>query len=349
MLKHFNLNKLLIVGVPLLLILSMFLLAKSAAFHQNPDTLSLAITLDLLITVPLVYFLLIRKKNIPKYTVVSAFIIGIIAATFILPESNQYYLSQIKFWVVPVLELTIFTIVFSKLRKTFKAVKAEKQTTPDFYSAVIKATKEVLPPRVSSVFATEISVIYYSLHWSPRFRDKRKPKIQENEFAYHRRGGVREVLSVLMLAIVAETIAIHLLLAQWSLVAAWILTFLSIYTFFQVVGIIRSMPRRPIKIENGNLYLRYGLFNDTTIPLMDIEEIKLERKGLEFDNDTRMLSGLGEIDSYNVVLHLKNRHTMSGLYGFTKTFTTIAFHVDDKERFEAALRVACNGNTDLTD
>ena len=341
MIKHLNLSKLLIFGVPLLLIFSMFLLAKSAMFHQNPDTLSLAITLDLLLTLPLVYFLLIRKKNIPKYTVVSAFIIGIIAASLILPKENQYYLSQIKFWVLPIVELTIFSIVFYKLRQMFKAVKKEKESTLDFYSAVMKATKEILPPRISSVFATEIAVIYYSiLNW-------RKPKpLQENEFAYHRRSGIREVLSVLMLAIIGETIAIHLLLAQWSLVAAWILTFLSVYTMFQVIGILRSMPRRPIKIGNENLYLRYGLFNDATIPLVDIEEIRLERKGLEFDDNIRMLSSLGEIDSYNVILHLKNQHTMSGLYGFTKIFTTIAFHVDDKNKFEAALRVACDGNGD---
>lgn len=343
MIKHINLSKLLIFGIPLLLIVSMFLLTQSAAFHQNPDTLSLAITLDLLLTLPIVYFLLIRKKNIPKYTVVSAFVIGIIAASLILPKGNQFYLSQIKFWVLPIVELTIFIVVFTKLRKTFKAIKAEKQTTPDFYLAVMKATKEVLPPKISTLFATEISVIYYSiLNW-------RKPKLQDNEFEYHRRGGVREVLSVLMLAIVAEAFAIHLLLAQWNEIVAWFFTFLSIYTMFQVIGILRSMPRRPMKIENGNLYLKYGLFNDATIPLVDIQEIKLERKGLKFDDNIRMLSGLGEIDSYNVILHLKNQHTMFGLYGFTKTFTTIAFHVDDKKRFEASLKAACDGNTDLTD
>ena len=334
MAKSINWRKIIIFSVPLLLILTMFLLVQTPAFHQSPDTFSLAITLDLLVTLPLIYFLLIRNKNIPKYTIISVFIIGVIAATFIIPKDNQYYLTQIKFWVVPVLELSILSFIFFKIKKTFAAIKTATTTTPDFYSAVVKVTKSALPPRVSSVFATEIAVIYYGLlSW-------RKRPLQANEFTYHKRSAIRELLVILMFMIVGETAAIHLLLHIWSPTAAWILTFLSIYTLFQVFGILKSMPHRPIVIGEKNLFLRYGLLNDATISLADIESIKLERKGLEFNNDVRRLSSLGEIDSYNVILRLKNQQTMTGLYGFSKTFKTIAFHVDNKEAFAEKLKLA---------
>lgn len=82
------------------------------------------------------------------------------------------------------------------------------------------------------------------------------------------------------------------------------------------------------------------MFNDATIPLAKIAEMDFSRKCIKLDEQTRILLGLGEIDSYNVILHLKNEHTMYGLYGFTKNFTTIAFYVDDKEGFETKLKLA---------
>lgn len=80
------------------------------------------------------------------------------------------------------------------------------------------------------------------------------------------------------------------------------------------------MHWRPIIIYKENLLLHYGLFNDAIIQLINIIEIKPERKSIAFNDEVRMLSVLEEIDSYNVVLRLKNKHTMTGLHGFTKTF-----------------------------
>lgn len=55
-------SNLVVFGVPLLLILSVILITKSQIFATNTSTLSIGITLDLLFTIPIVYFILIKRK-----------------------------------------------------------------------------------------------------------------------------------------------------------------------------------------------------------------------------------------------------------------------------------------------
>lgn len=78
-------------GVPLTLIVSMILLAKSTIFQLHPKELSIGITFDLILFIPAIYFLLIRQREIPKITIVPFFIAGIVIASFIIPKDFQFY------------------------------------------------------------------------------------------------------------------------------------------------------------------------------------------------------------------------------------------------------------------
>ena len=53
----------------MLIIGLMIFITKTSLFQMNPDNLAIGITFDLLLIVPFIYFLLIRKTNIPKTTV----------------------------------------------------------------------------------------------------------------------------------------------------------------------------------------------------------------------------------------------------------------------------------------
>ena len=100
------------------------------------------------------------------------------------------------------------------------------------------------------------------------------------------------------------------------------------------------MSKRPIAIEEGELKLRYGLLSESTIKLENVASIELSTKPIEFDNETRKLSPLGEFESHNVVVQLKNENTLIGLYGFKKRYKTIALHIDKKEQFKTRLENA---------
>lgn len=325
-------------GIPLLLIGFMIILAGSSVFQAYPEALSTGITLDLVFTVPVLYFLLIRKKEIPKITIVPFFILGIVTASLIIPEDHQLYLSQVKQWVLPLVEITVFFVVIFKVTKTVKSYKKQKNKTPDFYTALKQAASEVLPARVSPAFATEIAMFYYG------FFNWKKRKLNTNEFSYHKNSGTIGLLSVIIFLVLIETLIAHILLERWSPTIAWILSALSIYTSLQIFGIIRSMSKRPIAIEDGKLKLRYGLFSESVIPLADIEYIESSSRTMEFKNGTRSLSPLKEIEGHNIIVNLKREQTISSLYGFKKTYKTIVLYVDEQARFKTILENALQHN-----
>ena len=322
-------------GIPIGLLAILIFLMKSS-FLKGNDTLSLAITADLLLTVPLVYFLLIRKSQIPKTTVIPVMVLGLLIGSYFLPKESQTYLNLFKNWALPVIELSIFTFVLFNFRKAINAYKKLKRVTPDFYDTLKNVCNDILPKKLVLPFATEVAVFYYG------FIDWKKRKLNSNEFTYHKKSGTPSLLGGCIMVIGIETIALHFLLAKWSPVFAWILTGLSLYTAIQVLAFAKALSKRPISIEDSTLTLRYGIMNETRISHLDIEAVVLSKKGLEKDKLTKTLSPLGELESHNVIINLKRENTLIGLYGIKKKYKIIGLHIDEpndfKEKLENALQ-----------
>lgn len=320
-------------GIPLALFGTLILLMKSSFLNGN-DTLNFAITADLLLTVPLVYFLLIRKSEIPNTTAVPVMIIGLLVGSFFLPQESQTYLSIFKTWALPVIEISILTFVVFKVRSAIGKYKGLKGTTPDFFNALKSTCYEILPKKLVLPFATEVAVLYYGfINWKTR-------ETNDNEFTYHKKSGTPALFYAFILIIVVETFAIHFLLTRWSLILAWILTALSIYTAMQVFGFAKSLTQRPISINQDSLTLKYGILNEVEIPFADIGKIELSRKSLEKNELTKTLSPLGELENHNVIIHLKKENELVGLYGMKKRFNIIGFHIDEPTEFNERMKNA---------
>lgn len=326
--RTINLNRNLIAfGVPLSLLMILIFLIKSSILQGN-DTLNLAITADLLLTVPLVYFLLIRKTEIPKTTVIPVMIIGLLIGSYLLPKESQTYLTLFKTWALPIIELSVLTFVVIKVRGAIKKYKGLKGLTPDFYTALKNTCYEILPKYVVMPVVTEIAVFYYGfLNWKKRV-------LKENEFSYHKDSGTITLLIAIIFIVAIETFIFHFLLSKWSDLAAWILTFVSIYSAIQIFGFLKSMLKRPISLEDNKLYLRYGIMNESTIDLREIDSIEISSRDIELNKKTRKLSFLGELESHNVIIRLKTEHTLIGLYGIKRKYEVLALHVDDKIAFK---------------
>ncbi|AUP78086.1 hypothetical protein [Flavivirga eckloniae] len=319
---------LIIFGIPLLIIGLMVLIAKSSVFQSNPTSLAIGITCDLLLTVPLVYFLLIRKTNIPKTTIVPFIIFGMIVCSLILPSENQYYLNLFKTWVFPLMELSILAFIIYNVRKGIKRFKHEKTASFDFFTTLKKTCYNILPKPVVIPFVTEIAVFYYGfIYWKKR-------ELSSNEFSYHKNSGTPTLLIAIILIVAIETFVLHALLVKWSNIAAWILTCLSIYSGIQIFGFLKSMTKRPISIENNKLYLRYGIMTECTIAIENIDSIELSSKDLEKDKAVQRLSFLGELESHNVIIKLKTEQTLIGLYGIKRKFKVLALYIDNKNEFK---------------
>jgi hypothetical protein len=326
--KTINIQKgLVIFGIPLLLIGLMILIAKSSLFTANKDYLSTAITFDLLLTIPLIYFLLIRKTTIPKTTVAPFLIIGLVACSYLLPIENQYYLSLFKTWILPIVELSIITFVAHNVVKAIKRFKKNKTNSFDFYTTLKDTCYEILPKGIVIPVVTEIAVIYYGfINW-------KKKILKPGEFSYHNNSGTISLLAAIIFIIGVETVVLHILLEKWSAIAAWILTILSIYSAIQLFGFLKSMLKRPISIENDKLYLRYGIMNESVVAIDAIDSVELFAKDIKLDKETRKLSFLGQLEGHNVMIKLKEEHTLTGIYGIKRKFKVLVLYVDNKIEF----------------
>ena len=323
-----------IFGVPLLCVLVLTGLAYSSFFALHPASLSLGITIDLVFTVPLLYFLLIRNRTIPTTTVIPCFILGMVVAGYILPATHHLALNYVKTWVLPLVETTVLVVVISQGYRTLRRYRARRETTADFYTAIKQTVAPRFPPLIAGILTTEISVSYYGFFvW-------RKRRLRSHEFSYHRHSGSVGLLATAIFLTVAETLIIHLLLARWNTTAAWVLTGISTYTAVQIYGLLRSMSQRPIVLDSQTLKIRYGLLSETTFPIANIASVERLSLATSLDSSTRALSPLGELEPPNTLIRLTAEAHIETLYGARRPFTSLALFVDEPERFADALRTA---------
>ncbi|OIQ30862.1 MAG: hypothetical protein BM564_01225 [Bacteroidetes bacterium MedPE-SWsnd-G2] len=326
--KTISPNKnLIIIGIPLLIIGILVLIAQSSNFKANPNSLSIGITADLLLTVPVIYFLLIRKTSIPKTTVLPFLILGMVICTMIIPSENQYYLDIFKTWIFPVIELSIVSFIIFNIRKAVKRYRLIKTDSFDFFTTLKNTCYHLLPKGAVIPVVTEIAVFYYGfVYWKKR-------KLKANQFSYHKDSGSVTLLIAIIFIIAIETITIHIVLSKWNSTVAWIFTVLSMYSGIQIFGFVKSMFKRPISIENNKLFLRYGIMNETTIDLSTIDSIEISSKDIELNTETRKLSFLGALESHNIIIRLKQENTLTGLYGITKNYKNLVLHIDKNIEF----------------
>ena len=329
MTKRLNLEKTVLPFAVLLFIIAMMVgISQTRMFSANSGTISIGITFDLLLTAPIVYFLFIRKTNIPKFTVLPVLVLGMVVASLIIPPENQYYLHLFKIWVFPIIELTILSYVSYNLIKAIKKYSVHKTTSFDFLTTLKKTCQEILPRFAVIPVVTEIAVFYYGfIHWKKR-------TLKAGEFSYHKNSGTITVLIGILLIVATETVVLHILLAKWSTVAAWIVSFLSIYSGVQIFGFLKSMYKRPIRVTKDQLFLRYGIMSETTIALKNIDAIEISSKEFVKDNETRKLSIFGELETHNIVIRLKRENELIGLYGLKRTYKNLACYVDDGVAFK---------------
>jgi len=319
---------------PLVLVLTLVFLVNSNLYLANSSQLSTYITIDFIITIPLLYFLLIRKRHISNLTVAPILILCAVIASYTIPTANQGLLSLAKTWLIPIIEISILTFVILNVRKAIKQYKKTANTHIDFYSTLVSTCESMFPKTAARLVANEIALIYYG------FFNFKKTTLQPNEYSNYKGSGILSTLGAIIFVVAIEMVTIHLLTAKWSVILAWILTGMSFYSAIQLFGIIRSVPKRPLCIHDNYLQLRFGILSDTNIPYEAIDRIELGNSS-DFDKEkgTKTLSLLGELEHSNVAIHLKTLQQIHFLYGKPKSYTKLLLFVDDYQNFKSQVEV----------
>ncbi len=321
-------NRLLIFGLPLLLIISISILALN---HQMVDTpaMTVGIILDLVLTIPVIYWLLIRSTDIPKITIVPILIGGLVLTNFILPESQQALAGNFRHILIPMIELGVFFYLINLAKKTSQKFNALNNRDTDFLEAIRKMVQDVFPMKTfAKALSFEIAVFYYAFFlWS-------KPKkIAAHQFTYHKKSGAAALFYALTMIILVESFAVHLLVAPYSPIFAWLLTISSLYLGVQFYAHIKAMKRRLITIENEQIFFRNGIFVNTQVALNNINAIELSQRQIKTDRKVEKFALVGDLELHNIVLHLKKPIEIEGFYGVKKQAEVLLIWVDKKDAF----------------
>jgi hypothetical protein len=147
--------------LPVTLICFLVYLSFTKFFFSHHHELSTAIAVDLVFSIPIIHLLLFKRNSNVKYSTGLFFTGGILLASVIIPKSDQYFLHQIRFWVVPVVEFCSIGFCIFKAQKALANYKKLESSGRDFYTVFKEVTKEILPKRLALIVSAEISAFYY--------------------------------------------------------------------------------------------------------------------------------------------------------------------------------------------
>ena len=133
--------------------------------------------------------------------------------------------------------------------------------------------------------ATELSVWYYALF---SWRKKTALKTNDVAFSYHNAGGYMNMMLGFTLTFLVEIVGIYLLLSQWNVVAAIVVTTLSVYAAVWLLGDARAM--RPIVVDESTMWRECGIQMETIIPLDEIETVVFSDAEVRGIDDAERLS-----------------------------------------------------------
>ena len=319
-------------ALPLLVILSSVFIVESGMFWQDPQALAFGITYDLVLTSPLLYLFLIRNKPIPKITVITLFIVGLVIASYLLPDDFHFHLNILKTYFLPAVELGVLLFLLIQTRKTIREFK-QAPHRQDFlsqlrYAAINTSGSSI----IGNVLASELALVYYSL-----FSWNKTPVPDKNTFSYHRKSGSPALFGVVILLLFVETIALHFIIGLWSPLVAWILTLSSVYAGLQIMAHLKACLQRPVLLAEGKIIVRYGLFGDVDIPFESIANV-YEIKNFPAGGKATQLALLKGIEPHNLAIELKEAASLTGVYGIRKNFQTLLLFIDQKETFLDAIK-----------
>lgn len=326
---------LLVFGIPLLVLLfSLFILFSGwAASHPELYT---GITYDIVLTVPVLLYILSGRK-LPKSLFAILVGIGILICWIVIPVEYQSHLSVLRMTVLPLLELISFISLVLFTQKILRELRQSGNTTPDHLMIFRESGLTVTGSRfISQFLGTELAMFYYAF-----FIWKKRP-YRKNEFSYHRDSGTIALLSAFAFLILIETTAVHLIIARWSELTAWILTALSLYSFLFLVAHIKAIIHRPHFVGTTEMVLRNGLFGTAHIPYNSIAAIEITSAEPETDGKhMKRFFPFANKENHNVIVHLHQSLEIESIYGITQYCDTLFLQIDNKSLFEAELKKRC--------
>ena len=302
------------------------LIAVLYAGWGSGSTFLQAAVADVLLTIPLIYFLIIRKRAVPNITVIPLSLAGLFLVSFFVPQKDMLWFTLVKSAWTGLAEVVVIAFIVTKFVGIRNAYGKQSDHRHSFPRMMRMAVNEVIPGLAGKLFSGEMLAIFFSVRgWGRTSADS-------NSFTSYRQSQVLVLYSVILFLLTAETIIFHILLAQWSSIAAWILTGISIYSFIQLMGFMGALRHVPTRLADGWLELNYGIYASALTRPENIRSAQVITSGND-DEEAFRMTMLGTLEPVNLTLDFHQPVAVERLYGKTVYTDRLQIFIDDPDRF----------------
>jgi len=309
-----------------------FFVLSALPGSSNPTLLASALTVDLVVLVPLAYYvLLVRGQGWPVATIAPVILASLYGAHVLIPDAHDELLT-VLLPAIALFELAVTGVVLYSVGRGVQSLRGMKGAgTVDFLDELKRGFRAKIDVRVAAdIVASEIGMLYYAFGtWR-----KTPPTPGNGVFPYHKTSSYGAILAGILIAATVEIIGGHFLLMMWSPVAAWIHLGLAVYGVIWLVGDYRAMRYRPTRVQDGQIAIRCGLRWEVDLPREQVHSVSAPTRGIENRDDYLALSASMKPD---LILELGIPETVDGHYGITRKARYLGVSVDDPAAFRDAV------------
>jgi|GEM_PF-1871820 len=331
------------ISLAICIMLSGYVISQQAFFHQGRQLLAWGVAADVMLIVPLLYYVLIYKtgkqSKTPLYLLVY---LGALYCYFILPED----VDPVKLYYPYYRYLLIAAVIIAEIYLLYFIVTILKKIRQRslYGENKIRALLMLLPMpwKIKTVIKSEF------LSWYFAFYGRRKPDtaLPENSFSYHVRSGAPSLSVCLVIVILVEAPFSHFLIEQVSPTLSWVKTILSLYSCVGFLGFAFAMAHKPVRIKSNSLLLQTSLLWRIEVPFHNIDAISglswQQQEAAEYKR--RNISFMA---APSLELKLKEPQTLYGPFGIKCQAKVIWFDLDKGSAFVARLKARLSEKTEL--
>ncbi|TVT43276.1 hypothetical protein FNT36_04085 [Hymenobacter setariae] len=321
-------------GFLLLLLIGIELMITTSVLFSQRPILPYAVTFDLLVGIPaLFYWLMVRRYQLPLSSLVGVIGACLALAYWLLPVAQQAPLQALHF-LPALLEGTTLLLLVAKGRRLVRSYQQAYQQQPHFWPCAQLTVQQTLGA-AGVLLVAEVEMLRYAVlgWWS-------QPEItpQATVFTSYRDSGFTAFASVLGIALVVETVVVHLLASLWSAhLAGWLLL-VDAYTLIMLLAHAHAVRLRPVLLTADTLHLHVGSVWQLTVPVAELVAVVPLRDNPTPAPDLLNLTKL-LFTPPNLLLTFSQPVTIKGPYGIQRTGRRLAIYLDQPHQFVEAWKL----------
>ena len=290
--------------------------------------MTMALSFDLLVTLPGSYYLLVaRPRGQRWWTVVGVALLGMLRTAMLVAPA-----ALARLILGAAIEAGLMGVLVIRARIAWRA----RGNDDDPLLVLGSIMPDSSLPLAAAIVSSELAVFYYSLlsWWGrPHVAAGMRP------FSVHQRGGATAVLYVMAAMGVLETAVVHIVVQHWSARTAWAFTAFDLYGVLWVVAAARALVLRPILVDAETIVFRVSLWWTVAVDRTNVAEVRPFTGTRVKRGSTDPLS-LAWFTTPSVLVRFHEPVIATGLWGRKQTAAAIAVPAARGDPFRPAGQLA---------